>query len=219
MLVADLTQPDQLLEVEAELTENPALDLLINDAGFSGYMPFVELSPDVAEELIRLKCVAVTRLTRAALPGMIARGRGNVINVSSGMSFSGSAPQTPQSVPRATYAAVNGYINVFSEVLNSELTGTGVQIQVLCPAGLDSEFQKQWIKDFRERVGAPPTKAGVNAMSPEQVVQASLASLRLGEVLCMPGLKEPSLLTQYWEAEGKLRAGVVPHTIAERYLE
>jgi short-subunit dehydrogenase len=52
----------------------------VNNAGFGAYMPFVSLAPDRSEELIHVQVVAVARLTRAALPGMIARGQGAVIN-------------------------------------------------------------------------------------------------------------------------------------------
>ncbi len=83
VLVADLTQPSELHAVEKRAAGDPALELPINNAGFGAYMPFVQLAPDRAEELIRLQIVALTRLTRAALPGMIARGRGAIINVSS----------------------------------------------------------------------------------------------------------------------------------------
>jgi short-subunit dehydrogenase len=71
-----------------------------------------------SEELIRLQVLAVTRLTRAALPGMIARGRGAIINVSSLLAFSASLPSPPLPA-RATYAATKSYINTFTEILHS----------------------------------------------------------------------------------------------------
>ena len=104
VIQADLTRPDELLVVEKRITAEPALSMLVNNAGFGGYMPFTSLEPDRAEELIRLQVLAVTRLTRAALPGMIARDRGTVINISSRLAFSASMPSPP--LPRrATYAA------------------------------------------------------------------------------------------------------------------
>jgi len=80
VVAADLTHSAELQALEKRLAEDTALELLVNDAGFGGYMPFVTLDPDRAEELIRLQVVAVTRLTRAALPGMIARRHGAIIN-------------------------------------------------------------------------------------------------------------------------------------------
>ena len=142
VLVADLSKSDDLRSVEKRLSEVATLELLINNAGFGGYMAFVELGPDKATELINLKVLAVTRLTRAALPGMLARGRGSIINVSSRLAFSGSigSSQLPK---RATYAGANAFINTFSQLLQSELDGTNVQVQALCPGVVATEFHEQ----------------------------------------------------------------------------
>ena len=72
----------------APIAGEPGLALLVNNAGFSGYMPFVELPPDQIDRLVEIHCIATARLTRAALPGMIAAGRGGVVNVASLLAFS-----------------------------------------------------------------------------------------------------------------------------------
>jgi short-subunit dehydrogenase len=133
VLAADLTQPDDLRRVEQYVAQDQALDLLVNNAGFPGYMPFVELDPDRAEELIRLHIVATTRLTRAALPGLVARDRGAIINVASMLAFSASIPGMSPLPKRAIYAACKAYIVSFSELLHHELEGTHVRVQALCP--------------------------------------------------------------------------------------
>src|SRR5512140_6232 len=79
VLAADLSKHTDLLTVENRITEEANLEMLINNAGFGGYMPFISLEPDRAEELINVQVLAVTRLTRAALPGMIERKRGAII--------------------------------------------------------------------------------------------------------------------------------------------
>ena len=108
-LPADLADAAGLRAVEARIAADPDLALLVNNAGFGNYMPFVDLDPDAAEEQIDVQVLAVTRLTRAALPGMIQRGRGAIINVSSRLAFSGSAsgPFIPK---RATYAATKAFL-------------------------------------------------------------------------------------------------------------
>ncbi len=207
--VADLTQPGELRAVERRIAEDTALELLVNNAGFGGYMPFVELDPDRAEELIRLQVVAVTRLTRAALPGMVARGHGAIINVSSRLAFSGalSSPSMPK---RATYAATKAYINTFTQILHDELVETGVRVQALCPGVVRTEFH--------ERMGLDPARIpAAIVMSPEDIVEASLAGLRLGEVICVPALDEPSLLTQIQQAQRQLLEHSGGNTIARRY--
>lgn len=195
VLVADLGKPDDLRTVEKRIAEDSALELLVNNAGFGGYMPFVQLDPDKAEELINLKVLAVTRLTRAALPGMLARGRGAVINVSSRLAFSASLSSS-QLPKRAVYAGANTYINAFTQLLYSELEGTGVQVQVLCPGVVETEFH--------ERVGVDPHRyPAAIVMKPEDLVSASLAGLKLGEVICVPALEDTSLITQIQESERK----------------
>jgi len=210
VFVADLTQPEQLHAVERRIAEDTALELLVNNAGFGGYKPFLTLEPDQAEELIRLQVVAVTRLTRAALPGMVTRGRGAIINVSSRLAFSASlaSPPLPK---RATYAATKAYINTFTQILQSELEGTGVQVQALCPGVVRTEFH--------QRMGMDPGQIpAAMVMTPEDIVEASLAGLRLGEVICIPALEDPSLLTQLRESERRVLEHSGGGTITKRYV-
>ena len=172
-------------------------------------MPFVELDPNKAEELINLKVLAVIRLTRAALPGMIERGRGYIINVSSRLAFTGSmgSSQLPK---RATYAGANAFINTFTQLLQSELEGTGVQVQALCPGVVQTEFHEQ--------VGIDPARYPVTiVMNPEDVVQASLAGLKLGEVICVPAMEDSSLFTQIQDDKKRFFELTRSGKVAERY--
>jgi len=209
VMAADLTQRDQLLAVEKRIAEDTTLELLVNNAGFGGYMPFIKLDPDRAEELIRLQVTAVTRLTRAALPGMIARGHGAIINVSSRLAFS-AALSSPTMPRRATYAATKAYINAFTQTLHDELAGTGVQVQAVCPGVVRTEFHEQ--------MGQDPARIPANlVMTPEDVVEGSLAGLRLGEVVCVPTLDDPNRLTQIQQDERQLWEHSNGNTIAGRY--
>src|SRR3989454_9051918 len=83
VVVADLTQASALYTVEKHVAGGQRLELLVNNAGFATAGPFARLDPDREEAEIRLNVIALVRLTRAALPGMITRGRGAIINVSS----------------------------------------------------------------------------------------------------------------------------------------
>jgi len=209
ILVADLSQHDDLLTVEKHIAGDPDLEVLVNNAGFGGYKSFVELDPGVAEELINLKVLAITRLSRAALPGMLARGRGSIINVSSRLAF--SSPLGSSRLPkRATYAGANAYINTFSELLQSELQGTGVQVQALCPGVVETEFH--------ERVGADPRRFPTAiVMKPEDLVDASLKGLELGEVICVPAMEDERLLAQVQESQKQFFEQTTGGTVAERY--
>ena len=206
---ADLTRSDDLDRVEQRISSDPTLELLVNNAGFGGYAPFAELDPAVAEDLIRVHVLALTRLARAALPGMISRGRGAIVNVSSRLAFSGSLEGAflPK---RSVYAGAKAYINVFTEVLANELAGTGVKVQALCPGIVRTEFH--------EVQGMDPDRFPPDiVMTPEDVVEASLAGLRLGEVICIPALENPKGLEEVSSTERRLfetsRAGI----IAARY--
>ena len=195
VLAADLTKSDDLDKVEGRIAREPILDLLVNNAGFGAYMPFVELAPGRAEELIRLQVLAVTLLTRAALPGMIARRKGAVINVSSRLAFSASLPSPP--LPkRAVYAATKSYINTFSRIMANELAGTGVRMQALCPGVVRTEFH--------EVQGMDASRFPVGIMSPEDLVAASLAGLARDEVICIPALDDPGQLAAVEASERRL---------------
>ncbi|MCK6554168.1 SDR family oxidoreductase [Candidatus Binatia bacterium] len=171
---ADLTDTAGLHAVERLVAQHRDLDLLVNNAGFGTFGRFDKLDVDAEENEIRLNVLALVRLTRAALPAMAKRKHGAIVNVSSLAAF--------QPGPfNATYAATKAYVNSFTEALHEELRGTGVYVQALCPGLTRTEFQD---------------RAGIDAssmpdmfwMSPEDVVGASLAAMRKGELICVPGL-------------------------------
>jgi short-subunit dehydrogenase len=88
VMVADLSDPEDLFEVALRAAGDPEMALLVNNAGFGAYGPFLDLEPERAEEQIAVHVTATMRLTRGVLPGMVARGRGDVINVASTFAFS-----------------------------------------------------------------------------------------------------------------------------------
>ena len=101
ILPADLSNAEDLGRVADQIRGEAALEMLINNAGFAGYMPFIQLTPERARELINLQVMAVVQLTHAALPGMLARARGEIINVSSRLAFSG--PLGSAQLPETRY--------------------------------------------------------------------------------------------------------------------
>jgi uncharacterized protein len=209
VLVVDLSKPTDLRRLESRIVADAPLDMLVNNAGFGGYGPFVELDPDRAEELINVQVLAVTRLTRAALPAMIARGNGAIINVSSRFGFSG--PVSEDRLPkRATYAGTKAFINTFTQLLHGELQGTGVRVQALCPAVVRTEFHL--------RMGMDPNRFPPEIVStPEDVVQASLAALNRGEVICLPGMEDAGLLGRLEAVQRQMFERSGAGAIASRY--
>ena len=172
-LPADLTLAADLCRVEARARVAPVFDLVVNNAGIGSAGAFAERDVEREEELVRLNVVALMRLSHAALGAMLSRGRGALINVSS-LAGMGPYPFT------ATYGATKAFVNSLTESLAEELRGSGVRVQVLCPGFTRTRFQ--------ESAGVDPETVPAFAwMSAEAVVEASLAGLARGEVVCVPG--------------------------------
>lgn len=133
VLAADLADDAGCAAVEARLADpDRPVDLLVNNAGRGISGRFWETPVDEQEAMLRLNCRSVLRLTHAALPPMVARGRGDVLNVSS------MAPAAP--TVRGAYAATKAWVTTFSEGLATELAGTGVRVSAVCPGFVRTEF-------------------------------------------------------------------------------
>jgi hypothetical protein len=201
-LVADLTDEAGLALVAERIDRG--VDLVVNCAGFAGYMPFAELSSEVADSLIDVHVRAVTHLTGAAVRAMVPNHRGAIINVASLLAFSESAVLSRFN--RATYAGCKAFIVTFTQLVAQEVHDHGIRVQVCCPGAVETEFH--------DVAGVPNPPA---AMSPEAVVTASLRALDAGEVVCVPGLEDPSVIDRYHQAQREmLRQGNRPE-LAERY--
>jgi len=187
-VVADLGTDDGLQAV-ADMCEREPLAMLVNNAGVAHYMPFVELSAGKASELLHVKVVAPTMLARAAARGMLARGKGTIINVSGMLAFGAAAP-LGKAPGRAVYVATLAHIVALSQALHEELSPRGLQIQALCPGIVATEFHDRQGMDL----------SAVPRMSAEDVVTASLRALDLGEVVCAPGLEVSELLDKAFHA-------------------
>jgi len=207
VLVADLAAPEGLKKVQQRAAAGD-VTMLVNNAGFQTYMPFVELDPDLAEAQIRVQVTAIVRLSRAVLPAMLARNTGAIVNVSSMLAFSAGMDQ-PFLPKRATYAATKAFVNSFTETLSSELVGTGVRVQALCPAVVRTEFH--------DIDGRPVMRPNVPVMEPEDVVEASLAGLALGDVICSPALADRGLLDQERQARHAVFGGGRGAELSPRY--
>jgi len=172
-MAADLTRPASLRALERRIEREPRLELLVNDAGRGEFAPFWESARDTLEAELCLNALALLRLAHAALRPMRRRRRGAIVNVSSTASF------VP--CPRyAVYGATKAFVNSLTEALHEELRGSGVRVQTLCPglthtaifdaAGADASSLPEFLW-----------------MTPEAVVEESLAGLARGEVVCVPG--------------------------------
>ena len=200
-LVADLAT-DAGVQAVAEVCASEHLSLLVNNAGVAHYMPFTALPADKARELLHVKVVAPTLLTQAAVPGMVARGEGVIINVAGMVAFGGPAPAQG----RAVYTGTLAHLVALSQQLHQELSPQGVQVQVLCPGVVATEFHERQGIDL----------SAMPRMSAEDVVTASLRGLALGEVVCAPGVERADLLDAVFGADLAAFHAQAPQ-LAERY--
>jgi uncharacterized protein len=176
VLAADLARDADVDRVVARIADTPALTLLVNNAGFGTTGSVANAPPEQQEAMLRLHVLAPMRLTRAALPGFLARRRGAIVNVSSIASFIYSAGSV-------NYCATKAYLTTFTEGLAAELSGTGVRAQALCPGFTRSEFHQRMGPGAGDR-------PRLMWMTAESVVRASLEQLaRGGPVICVPGLR------------------------------
>jgi uncharacterized protein len=185
VIEADLSRSADVQRVCTEI-EHAQLEMLVNNAGLGRYMPFAELPPEGAHELIHLNVVAPVLLARAAVTGMIERGTGSIINVASLLAFSG-AVDVPFLPKRVIYASSKSFIVTFSELLAQEVGPLGVRAQVVCPGVVRTEFHTRQGMDVSE----------VPQMEPGDVVEASLSDLADGVVVSIPGLTDMEALDRF----------------------
>jgi uncharacterized protein len=173
---SDLTIDTDVSLLAERLTRSPRLELVVNNAGFGTRGKLADASPALQEAMLRLHTLTPMRLTQAALPVLLAHGRGGIINVSSVASFVYSAGNV-------NYCATKAYLTNFSEGLAAELAGTGLTVQALCPGFTKSEFHQRMDIDMAEL----PRRMWLSA---DYVVDASLRAFdRGGPVVCVPGVR------------------------------
>ncbi|UQE73711.1 SDR family oxidoreductase [Gordonia sp. PP30] len=136
------------------------VDVLINNAGFATHGAFAELDPQRVHDEIAVNVVAVTMLTRALLPGMLARDRGAIVNIASTAAFQPIAHM-------AVYGATKAFVLSFTEALWGETERGGVDVVAVCPGATDTEFFD--VAGESASVGSRQT--------PAQVVETALGAL------------------------------------------
>ncbi len=157
------------------------IEVLVNNAGFATGGPFHEADPNRELEQVRVLVEAVVALTSAYAAGMVARGRGAVLNVAS---TAGMQPM-PYS---AGYSAAKAYVLAFSEALHYELRGRGVTVTVLAPGPVATDFWE--IADWQTSTGQSfeQSLARPTMITPEHAARAAVAGLVSGRRIVVPSL-------------------------------
>jgi short-subunit dehydrogenase len=164
--------PEQL--IEAVGTDAP-VEMLINNAGFGTWGAFAETPLERTTSLLQVNITSLTRITRLFLPGMLARGRGYILNVASTAAFQPGPDM-------AVYYASKAYVLSFSESLTEELRGSGIRVSALCPGPTRTEFHDvAQMKDSK-------LMENLWWMDADRVAEIGYRALRSGRAVRVTGL-------------------------------
>jgi short-subunit dehydrogenase len=191
VLPADLTDDAGLAAVVGRLTaaERP-VGILVNNAGSSLLRDFEQNSADEEKEQLRLHCLAPLELTHAVLPGMLGRGAGRIINVSSIAAF----------LPRGTYAAAKAWLLSFSRGANLAYAARGVSVTAVCPGLTHTEFH--------DRMGMDKSVApSWTWLSADRVVREGLADNLRGKATSIPSKRYKAVAVAARVLPDRLLAG------------
>lgn len=174
LLVKDLSQTNIAEEIFNQINNTP-IDILINNAGFGLFGTFSDTNWERESQMLNLHIITTTHLTKLLLKGMVERGSGRILNMSSLAAFQ---PGPLMSL----YYASKAYILSFSEAIANELKGTGVTVTVLCPGQTNTSFQSVVSE------GTSENKIGFNIACPKSVALYGYKSMMKGKTVAIPGL-------------------------------
>jgi uncharacterized protein len=202
-IVADLNDKADLGKVETKLRDDSTITMLVNNAGVASVAPLLNADVDKMEDMIDLNITALTRLTYAAAPALVARGKGTIINIAS---IVGISPETLNGV----YGASKAYVLALSHSLQHELAGKGIRIQAVLPGATATDLWEtaglHWDK-------LPPSIV----MTAEDMVDAALAGLDQGELVTIPGLQDGEEWTRFEAARRAMSGKLSNSQPAPRY--
>jgi short-subunit dehydrogenase len=171
VLAADLGTREGLQTV-VDAVDNRVVDIVVNNAGAGWIGSFVDAPAARQLEIVDVNCRAVVGLTRAVLPGMIARRHGRIVPIAS---VAGFLPG-----PRASvYYASKAFVVSHAEALRHELAGTGVGVTLVAPGPVATEFQRS--------AGVTGSMGGAVQMSDAEVAAATVAGIEQDRFLVVPG--------------------------------
>jgi 2-hydroxycyclohexanecarboxyl-CoA dehydrogenase len=136
------------------------IDVLINNAGWDVFKPFTKTEPAQWDKLIAINLTGALHMHHAVLPGMAARKKGRIVNISSDAARVGSSGE-------AVYAACKGGLVAFSKTIAREHARHGITVNVVCPGPTDTAL----FADYKEGAG-----------NPEKLMEAFTRSIPLGRI-------------------------------------
>jgi short-subunit dehydrogenase len=202
VLKADLTDTADLAKVEARVAQAD-ITLLVNNAGASTRAPFEELGADRAESLVQLNVVSLLRLMAAATPGMVARGKGSIINIASVLALT-------HEVGMPIYNATKAFVLMLSRALQVELDPKGVYIQAVLPGATRTEI---WDRSGVGIGNLPESWL----MEAGDLVDAALVGFDRRELVTIPPLHDEGQWLAFEADRQAMTPNLSTSTPAERY--
>jgi short-subunit dehydrogenase len=200
---ADLSDKADLGRIETLLRTDTRITTLVNNAGVAAVTPLLDSDVDAMDDMITLNVRALTRLTYAAVPGLVARGGGTIINTASIVAV---GPE----ILNGVYGASKAYVLAFSQSLHKELAAQGVRIQAVLPGATATDL---WAKAGRPVEHLPSEIV----MSIDDMVDAALSGLDQGELVTIPSLPDAADWQAYEAARQKLLPNLSRKNPAARY--
>jgi len=201
---ADLTTLDGMRQISQVLESDARISVLVNNAGIGATQPLLDSEVNRLCKMIQLNVTALTRLTHAAAPGFVARGRGTIINIAS---IAALSPELLNSV----YSASKSFVLTFSQALQHELGPQGVQVQAVLPGATST--------DFWSVAGTPLHKLPPQIVMPvEAMVDAALAGLDRQERVTIPSLPDAADWERFDAARRAMGPNLSRTAPADRYL-
>jgi short-subunit dehydrogenase len=203
IVAADLNDKQDLARVETMLRTDASITLLVNNAGVGATAPLLQSDIAKMDDMVALNVTALMHLTYAAVPGFVARSRGTIINISSIVAV---APE----ILNGVYGGSKAFVLAFSQSLKHELADKGIRVQAVLPGATSTEF---W-----GIAGTPVEHLPAQiVMTAEDMVDAALAGLDLGEFATIPSLPDAADLQAYETARQKMMPNLSRAEPATRY--
>lgn len=200
---ADLTVKADVRRIEERLRADRGITMLVNNAGVGATASLIDSDIDELEKMIDLNVTALTRLTAAVVPGLVERGNGIVINISSVVALS------PELL-NGTYSGTKAYVLNLTQSLHHEVGGKGVRLQAVLPGATSTAF---W-----DRAGlAVDNLPQQIVMTAEDMVDAALAGLDQGELVTIPSLPDAADWERLSSARQQLQPNLSHKLPAARY--
>jgi short-subunit dehydrogenase len=200
---ADLNDKGDLAKIETRLKNDQSISLLVNNAGIGATAPLLGSDVEKMDDMIRLNVGALTRLTYAAAPGFVERGRGTIINIASIVAI------TPETL-NGVYGATKAFVLAFTHSLQHELSSKGVRVQAVLPGATAT--------DFWDAAGRPVHHLPKEiVMTAEDMVDAALAGLDQGEIVTIPALADDAEWVRFEAARRAMIGRLSSATPAARY--